>query len=283
MKATLAKSHPYREWLERTQIVLEDLPGAGIVAPISNLSLLDRQQTFGYTQEDLKFLMIPMASTGEEAVGSMGDDMPIAPMSVRRGSVFAHLKQRFAQVTNPAIDHIRERFVMSTTTLLGPRDPLSGSGRAPPPSWSCPPSWCSPCPAARSWMPTWATGDGPEGMRPALERLGNAAADAVAAGHGILVLSDAALARDRAPIPSLLAVGAVDAALVRAGLRTGCSIVADSGDAIGSHESRACSRSAPKSSIRVSRSRPSRRSTRMTTPPRARRSAGTATRSSRGS
>src|SRR6202030_4316938 len=78
LKATLAKSHPYGEWLERTQIVLEDLPPAAEAAPISNLSLLDRQQAFGYTQEDLKILMTPMATTGEEAVGSMGNDTPIS-------------------------------------------------------------------------------------------------------------------------------------------------------------------------------------------------------------
>jgi glutamate synthase (NADPH/NADH) large chain len=86
LKATLAKSHPYGEWLERTQIVLEDLPASADAAPISNLALLDRQQAFGYTQEDLKILMTPMATTGEEAVGSMGNDTPISALSDGRSS-----------------------------------------------------------------------------------------------------------------------------------------------------------------------------------------------------
>ena len=81
LKSTLAQSHPYREWLDRTQIVLEELPTSAEAAPISNLALLDRQQAFGYTQEDLKILMTPMATTGEEAVGSMGNDAPISALS----------------------------------------------------------------------------------------------------------------------------------------------------------------------------------------------------------
>ncbi|HEX4411592.1 MAG TPA: glutamate synthase central domain-containing protein, partial [Xanthobacteraceae bacterium] len=100
LKATLAKKHPYKEWLTRTQIVLEDLQGTATEAPISNLSLLDRQQAFGYTQEDLKFLMTPMASTGEEAVGSMGNDTPISALSDKPKSLFTYFKQNFAQVTN---------------------------------------------------------------------------------------------------------------------------------------------------------------------------------------
>src|SRR4029078_6170757 len=87
VKAALAKRHPYKEWLGRTQIVLEELPGTENVAPISNLSLLDRQQAFGYTQEDIKFLMAPMATTGEEAVGSMGNDTPISALSHQRQAV----------------------------------------------------------------------------------------------------------------------------------------------------------------------------------------------------
>src|SRR5262252_6097743 len=121
LKATLARSHPYKEWLERTQIVLEDLPGTANAAPISNLSLLDRQQVFGYTQEDLKFLMTPMATTGEEAIGSMGNDTPISALSDKPKSLFTYFKQNFAQVTNPPIDPIREELVMSLVSIIGPR------------------------------------------------------------------------------------------------------------------------------------------------------------------
>ena len=123
-KRTLAQSHPYREWLERTQIVLEDLPTSAEAAPISNLALLDRQQAFGYTQEDLKILMTPMATTGEEAVGSMGNDTPISALSDKPKLLFTYFKQNFAQVTNPPIDPIREELVMSLVSIIGPRPNL---------------------------------------------------------------------------------------------------------------------------------------------------------------
>src|SRR5256886_4422165 len=124
LKATLAKSHPYKEWLERTQIVLEDLPPAAEEAPLSNLTLLDRQQAFGYTQEDLRILMSPMAIQGEEAVGSMGNDAPISALSDKPKLLFTYFKQNFAQVTNPPIDPIREELVMSLVSIIGPRPKL---------------------------------------------------------------------------------------------------------------------------------------------------------------
>ena len=124
LKATLARSHPYKEWLDRTQIVLEDLPPARNAAPLSNLALLDRQQAFGYTQEDLKILMTPMALQGEEAVGSMGNDTPISALSDKPKLLFTYFKQNFAQVTNPPIDPIREELVMSLVSIIGPRPNL---------------------------------------------------------------------------------------------------------------------------------------------------------------
>src|SRR5712671_3194843 len=125
LKSTLAKSHPYKEWLERTQIVLEDQPGAvSDAAPLSNLALLDRQQAFGYTQEDLRILMSPMATQGEEAVGSMGNDTPISALSDKPKLLFTYFKQNFAQVTNPPIDPIREELVMSLVSIIGPRPNL---------------------------------------------------------------------------------------------------------------------------------------------------------------
>ena len=114
IKASLSRSHPYGKWLERTQIVLEDLPASAEAAPISNLALLNRQQAFGYTQEDLKLLMTPMATAGEEPVGSMGNDTPISALSERPKLLFTYFKQNFAQVTNPPIDPIREELVMKS-------------------------------------------------------------------------------------------------------------------------------------------------------------------------
>src|SRR5437879_8688310 len=124
IKAQLAKSNPYREWLDRTQIVLEELPGAPAKGVRSNLPLLDRQQAFGYSQEDINILMTPMASIGEEAAGSMGNDTPISALSDRPKPLFTYFKQNFAQVTNPPIDLIREELVMSLVSIIGPRPNL---------------------------------------------------------------------------------------------------------------------------------------------------------------
>src|SRR6185312_14815146 len=124
LKAKFAKSHPYKEWLDRNQVQLEKLPPVKKHAPLSNLSLLDRQQAFGYTQEDLKMLMTPMGSTGEEAIGSMGNDTPISALSDKPKMLYTYFKQNFAQVTNPPIDPIREELVMSLVSIIGPRPNL---------------------------------------------------------------------------------------------------------------------------------------------------------------
>ena len=104
IKAQLAKKHPYAKWLKKTQLVLEDLPALQPRKPATNLSLLDRQQCFGYTQEDLQILMEPMATTGQEAVGSMGTDTPISALSDKSKLLYTYFKQNFAQVTNPPIE-----------------------------------------------------------------------------------------------------------------------------------------------------------------------------------
>src|SRR5437016_1993826 len=124
IKRDMARANPYRTWLARTQIVLEDLPPVPPRAPGTDVSLLDRQQAFGYSQEDLRVLMAPMAVTGQEAVGSMGNDAPIAAMSDRSKLLYSYFKQNFAQVTNPPIDSIREELVMSLVSFIGPRPNL---------------------------------------------------------------------------------------------------------------------------------------------------------------
>src|SRR5262249_56799479 len=124
-----------REWLQRTQIVLEDLPTAPSQPAISNIALLERQQTFGYTEEDLRILMSPMAATGEEAVGSMGNDTPISALSDKPKPLFTYFQQNFAQVTNPPIVTIREELVMSLVSIIGPRPnlfDLEGTSRLNP-------------------------------------------------------------------------------------------------------------------------------------------------------
>ena len=124
IKAQLAASHPYKQWLDRTQLQVETLPDAPTKGARTNLSLLDRQQAFGYTQEDINILMTPMASTGEEATGSMGNDTPISALSDKPKLLFTYFKQNFAQVTNPPIDPIREELVMSLVSIIGPRPNL---------------------------------------------------------------------------------------------------------------------------------------------------------------
>src|SRR3979409_1927400 len=124
IKAQLSKSHPYSEWLQRTQIVLEELPDAASKGMRSHLPLLDRQQAFGYSQEDINILMTPMAATGEEAARSMGNDTPISALSDRPKQLFTYFKQNFAQVPHPPIDHIRQELVMSLVSIIGPRPNL---------------------------------------------------------------------------------------------------------------------------------------------------------------
>ena len=125
LKRDLAAQRPYQDWLDRTQIRLEDIAHAATRCPTPDTDkLLDRQQAFGYTQEDLKMLMTPMAIAGEEAIGSMGDDTPLAVLSNRAKPLYAYFRQLFAQVTNPPIDPIREQLVMSLVSFIGPRPNL---------------------------------------------------------------------------------------------------------------------------------------------------------------
>ena len=120
----MATQNPYGKWLENTQIVLEELQLPTARSRKSAASLLDMQQAFGYTQEDLKLLMAPMATTGQEAIGSMGTDTPISALSSKPKLLYTYFKQLFAQVTNPPIDPIREESVMSLVSLIGPRPNL---------------------------------------------------------------------------------------------------------------------------------------------------------------
>ena len=241
LKSTLAKSHPYREWLERTQIVLEDLPAASEAAPISNLALLDRQQAFGYTQEDLKILMTPMATTGEEAIGSMGNDAPISALSEKPKLLFTYFKQNFAQVTNPPIDPIREELVMSLVSIIGPRPnlfDLEGTSKTKRLEVHQPILTNANLEKIRAIAEvghdhfksitldtTWPAETGAAGMEDAIAALCGHADAAVRDGVNIIILSDRRAGADRIPIPSLLACAAVHHHLIRVGLRTSVGLV----------------------------------------------------------
>jgi len=247
LKATLATSHPYKEWLERTQIVLEDLPDApGEAAPLSNLALLDRQQAFGYTQEDLRILMSPMAVQGEEAVGSMGNDTPISALSDKPKPLFTYFKQNFAQVTNPPIDPIREELVMSLVSIIGPRPnlfDLEGTSRLKRLEVRQPILTNTDLEKIRAISEigsghfksrildtTWPAEHGAAGLKEALDTLCVRAEAAVREGINIIILSDRRAGAENVPIPSLLACAAVHHHLIRQGLRTSVGLVVESGE-----------------------------------------------------
>ncbi len=246
IKSVLAQSHPYKEWLERTQIQLENLPETSAAAPISNLALLDRQQLFGYTQEDLKILMTPMATTGEEAVGSMGNDTPISALSDRAKLLFTYFKQNFAQVTNPPIDPIREELVMSLVSIIGPRPnlfDLEGTSKTKRLEVHQPILTNANLEKIRSisevghdhfksWTldTTWPADTGAAGMAEAIDGLCGRAEIAVRDGINIIVLSDRRASADRIPIPALLACAAVHHHLIREGLRTSVGLVVESAE-----------------------------------------------------
>jgi glutamate synthase (NADPH/NADH) large chain len=247
IKKTLATSNPYAEWLARTQIVLEDLPETNPLAPKTSESLLDRQQAFGYTSEDVKLLMAPMATTGQEAVGSMGTDTPISALSDKSKLLYTYFKQNFAQVTNPPIDPIREESVMSLVSFIGPRpnlfdlEGLSTQKRL---------EVRQPILTNEDLEKIRAIGDiasnpfktetlditypadmGAAGMEQALNALCDAAETAVRGEFNIIILSDRLVAADRIAIPALLATAAVHHHLIRKGLRTSSGLVVETGEA----------------------------------------------------
>ena len=246
LKATLAKSHPYKEWLTRTQLVLEDLPAVSAKATGTNLSLLDRQQMFGYTEEDIKILMSPMVANSEEATGSMGTDTPISALSKKAKLLFTYFKQNFAQVTNPPIDPIREELVMSLVSIIGPRPnlfDLEGTSRTQRLEVRQPILTNEDLEKIRAISKldgthfksatldiTYPADNGAAGMKDALDSLCARAESSVRDGTNILVLSDRAASAERLAIPSLLACAAVHHHLIREGLRTSVGLVVESAE-----------------------------------------------------
>ena len=246
LKRDLARLHPYREWLQRTQIRVSDLPQIRKKRRKSHIPLIDRQQAFGYTQEDLKFLISPMALTGQEAVGSMGTDTPISPLSGRPKLLDTYFKQNFAQVTNPPIDPIREESVMSLFTFIGPRPnllDLEGTSRHMRLGASHPVITNEELERIRNISltdenpfrtvtldATYDVANGPDYMDACLEGLSRAADRAVRDGYNIIILSDRSVSPTRVPVPILLATSAIHHHLIRKGLRTRVGLVVESGE-----------------------------------------------------
>jgi glutamate synthase (NADPH/NADH) large chain/glutamate synthase (ferredoxin) len=246
VKATLANSKPYKQWIENLRIKLDDVEGAG-EAPASAVSLLDRQQAFGYTQEDIKFLMSPMAQAGEEGIGSMGNDSPLAVLSNKNKPLYNYFKQLFAQVTNPPIDPIREAIVMSLVSFVGPKPNLLDINQVNPPmrlEVSQPILDFNDMAKLRD-IGTFTQGKfkshtldityplawGEEGVEAKLASLCAEAVDAIKGGHNILIVSDRAVSATQLAIPALLALSAVHQHLVREGLRTTAGLVVETGSA----------------------------------------------------
>ncbi|HEX7945129.1 MAG TPA: glutamate synthase large subunit, partial [Phenylobacterium sp.] len=249
IKRTLAEAEPYEEWLAETQFKLEELKLDEVhgEAPSNDPQLLlDRQQAFGYTQEDLQFFLEPMGRDGDDPIGSMGHDTPIAVLSARPKLLYEYFKQNFAQVTNPPIDPIREELVMSLVSMIGPRPNLLGrqAGTHKRLEVAQPILTDEDLAKIRAVNElldgafrtatidiTWPASEGAAGLRGALERICREATDCVLADMNILILSDRAVSGDRIPIPAALATAAVHHHLIRQGLRMQTGLVIETGEA----------------------------------------------------
>jgi glutamate synthase (NADPH/NADH) large chain len=243
LKGELAARQPYGRWLLRNVMHLDALPPAEPTPPITGAEQLRLLNAFGYADEDLDLVLAPMARDGHEPVGSMGNDMPLAVMSRKAPILFDYFHQAFAQVTNPPIDPIRERVVMSVATAVGPegnpfeetpeqchrlelsgpvltREALARIRRVEVGAF-----------VPRTLSLLYPRASGPQGLHDALEGLLEAAAGAVDAGINLLVLSDRGVDAEHLPIPVLLAVSAVHHHLVRVGSRTQVGLVVETGAA----------------------------------------------------
>ncbi|MEZ5610731.1 MAG: glutamate synthase-related protein [Rhodocyclaceae bacterium] len=248
LKESLATAKPYREWNQRINIKLDGLKEpAESAAPECPASLLDRQQAFGFTQEDIKFILEPMAKAGEEGTGSMGNDAPMAVLSSKEKPLYNYFRQLFAQVTNPPIDPIREQLVMSLVSFIGPRPNLLEINEINPPyrlEVTQPVLTFADMAKIRNiarytgnkfrsaeldvcYPVAW----GKEGVEARLASLCAEAEDAVTQGYNILVVSDRKMDADNVAIPALLATSAVHQHLVSKGLRTRAGLVVETGTA----------------------------------------------------
>jgi glutamate synthase domain-containing protein 2/glutamate synthase domain-containing protein 1/glutamate synthase domain-containing protein 3 len=241
IKRRVAREQPYARWYDENTITLDDLPAREPRTPRVE-PLRARQLAFGYTQEDLRLVIAPMATRGEEPTASMGNDAALAVLSDRQPALFSYFKQLFAQVTNPPIDPIRESVVMSLRVGVGAERNLLDES----PEHAHQLVMQQPILrnkhleklrqvshdvfAARTLDITWLVQEGPDGMERRLDALCAEAERSVAAGANILILSDRNVGEDRAPMSSLLAVGGVHQHLVRCHTRLRCGLVVETGE-----------------------------------------------------
>jgi glutamate synthase (NADPH/NADH) large chain len=240
IKARVCAERPYRQWME-TKILLADLePPREILQPPTR-RILTRQRIFGYTLEDLRILMLPMAQNGEEAVGSMGNDAPLAVLSDKSRNLFDYFHQLFAQVTNPPIDSIREETVMSLVSFVGGEGNILGDGADHARVIELPqPVLTNEDLERLRWVDrqhfqaktiSICFKAEPGRMQRALDRIRREAEEYVRDGYEVIILSDRPVDSDHAAVPSLLAVSAVHHHLIRQGLRSQCGVIIETGEA----------------------------------------------------
>jgi glutamate synthase (NADPH) large chain len=246
IKGALAAEQPYANWLHAGLIRLDDLPARERETP-THAALTHRQQSFGYTEEELNLLLKPMARTAAEPIGSMGNDAPLAPFSQRPRQLYDYFTQLFAQVTNPPLDAIREELVTSLGSLLGPEQNLLDAGPANCRTISLPFPVLGnddlakivhinddgefPGFASHTVRGVFKVADDGEGLVRRLEEIKAEVSQAIEDGARLIVLSNRGVDRDNAPIPSLLLTGAVHHHLVRERSRTRVGLIVESGDA----------------------------------------------------
>jgi len=246
LKSQLATAKPYRQWIEESRFFLGDMPAA-ISENRLNASLLDTQQAFGYSQEDIKFVIAPMVNAGEEPTGSMGTDAALAVLSNKNRSFYDYFQQLFAQVTNPPIDPIREEIVMSLTSFIGPKPNLLGIDETVPMlrlEVHQPVLSNDDIAKLRNIDQltqgryrsqvldiTYPVSEGAEACASYVQALCAAADKAVADGYNVLILSDRAMSSERVAIPALVACSRVHQHLVQKGLRTSTGLVVETGSA----------------------------------------------------
>ncbi len=242
IKHMLASRQPYGEWLKEKQLTLEQLPSPPRVYGFDPETVLTRQRAFGYSDEDLKMILAPMATGGEEPIGSMGVDTPLACLSDRPQSLFHYFKQLFAQVTNPAIDPIREELVMSLTSYIGTERNILEETAMHCHTLKLPHPILTNLDLEKlrrvSWGDFLATtiqtlyrvADGEGGLERALDGICRRADQAIRDGYRILILSDRGVDKDFAPVPSLLALTALHNHLVRERTRTQVALIIESGE-----------------------------------------------------
>ena len=247
LKETLAHAKPYTEWMDRIRVRLDNVESDKQQPERSTVPLLDRQQAFAYTQEDLKFLITPMAENGEEPTGSMGNDSPLAVLSSKNKTLYHYFKQLFAQVTNPPIDPIREELVTSLVSFIGPKPNLLGIEERNPPlrlEVSQPVLDFFEMEKIRN-IDRYTDGKfksheldicypvawGKQAIEARLASLAAQAEDAVRAGYSIIIISDRRIDRDNVAIPALLALSTIHHHLTNKGLRTSTGLVVETGSA----------------------------------------------------